>query len=34
MKLWKLSKNIKASCSGNDLTERGSKNLTIESEDQ
>ena len=34
MKLWKLGKNIKASCSGNDLTERGSKNLTIESEYQ
>ena len=34
LKFWKLGKNIKASCSGDDLAEGDSKNLTIEGECQ
>ena len=34
LKFWKLGKNIKASCSGDDLAEGDSKNLAIESECQ
>ena len=34
LKFWKLGKNIKVSCSGDDLAEGDSKNLTIESECQ
>ena len=32
LKFWKLGKNIKVSCSGDNLAEGDSKNLTIESE--
>ena len=34
LKFWKLGKNIKVSCSGDNLAEGDSKNLTIESECQ
>ena len=34
LKFWKLDKNIKVSCSGDDLAEGDSKNLTTESECQ
>ena len=34
LKFWKLGKNIKVSCSGDDLAEGDSKNLTIQSECQ
>ena len=34
LKFWKLGKNIKVSCSGDNLAETDSKNLTIESECQ
>ena len=34
LKFWKLGKNIKVSCSGDDIAEGDSKNLTIESECQ
>ena len=34
LKFWKVGKNIKVSCSGDNLAEVDSKNLTIESECQ
>ena len=34
LKFWKLGKNIKVLCSGDNLVEADSKNLTIESECQ
>ena len=34
LKFWKLGKNIKVSCSGDNLAEWNSKNVTIESECQ